>query len=452
MSSRSSELPTARRKLKESCTQCASAKVRCSKDKPYCTRCEDRNSICSYGMSQRSGRRAGSTSLVTPFQPGPTISTTNNATPQATPTQTPTPASAPVSVGDFVPATRSNGAALLPFHYSAIPMSKAGPSGQSISDLDGDALTDTSFPDMLGTYDPNLWSACDSLAWDMMDTKSPGSDLSPGSQVLSNSSLTSLDYWMNMRSDHCSNLSGNDPDINYFSAAHSISMQETPPSPTLLHKASSPDKPSSCYQTATEIIGTINAAPKSCSLVSSSRETTKPPYQQTIEQIIDTNRASIESATFILNCSCAGDQNLLSLIISIIFKIIHLYHSAAHTTSSPRTQANLNVDSFLRQTAHHVPPISASSPARAEDMQIDPCSDGPRMRAQLILGEIHRVVRLVELLSQRFQQVRTTSMGHENETLEGNWISASVFVQLEADLRQRLRVVVKDTMALLKLA
>jgi hypothetical protein len=404
MSSKRSEPSAPRKKLKESCTQCASAKVRCSKDKPQCTRCEDRNSVCSYGMSQRSGRRAGSS-----------------------------------------------------YHCSPIHLNKAGPSSQCRPDLDGNVNMEIMFPSDF-PIDRGLWSACESLGWDMMDTKSPASGLSPGSQLLGDESLTSLDQWMDMGSDHCSTLSVNDHSMHDLAMPHYTTMhQTTSPSTSTPTPISTPlnrvgslnEGPASCYETATHVIGAINSAPKSCSLATSTSEVSRP--QQTIEQVIDANRTSIESVTIILNCPCATDQNLLSLITSIVFQVIQLYHSAAHTSPQPHPQKSLIVDTFLRQTAHHVPPISAGTPA--ENTHLDTCSDVPRMRAQLILGEIHRVVRLVELLSQRFQEARVTSnrVGNdEDEVGEGNWISASVFVQLEADLRQRLRVVVKDTMAVLR--
>ncbi|KAI0409559.1 hypothetical protein F4802DRAFT_544497 [Xylaria palmicola] len=45
-----------RQKYKDSCTHCAGAKVRCSKEKPRCTRCSERGLDCSYGLSYRYGR------------------------------------------------------------------------------------------------------------------------------------------------------------------------------------------------------------------------------------------------------------------------------------------------------------------------------------------------------------------------------------------------------------
>ncbi|RMZ74755.1 hypothetical protein DV737_g5770, partial [Chaetothyriales sp. CBS 132003] len=47
-------------KLRDTCESCATAKVRCSKDKPQCSRCRTRGLRCAYGTSRRSGRASSS--------------------------------------------------------------------------------------------------------------------------------------------------------------------------------------------------------------------------------------------------------------------------------------------------------------------------------------------------------------------------------------------------------
>ncbi|KAF2211615.1 hypothetical protein CERZMDRAFT_98496 [Cercospora zeae-maydis SCOH1-5] len=49
-------------KLRDSCEICASAKVRCSKEKPSCSRCINRGLKCEYGLSRRNGRSATNSS------------------------------------------------------------------------------------------------------------------------------------------------------------------------------------------------------------------------------------------------------------------------------------------------------------------------------------------------------------------------------------------------------
>jgi hypothetical protein len=44
--------------LRSSCDSCANSKIRCSKEKPVCSRCEKRDISCSYSVPRRSGRPA----------------------------------------------------------------------------------------------------------------------------------------------------------------------------------------------------------------------------------------------------------------------------------------------------------------------------------------------------------------------------------------------------------
>ena len=44
-------------KLRESCQVCASSKLKCSKEKPTCSRCAKRGLICEYVTAKRGGRR-----------------------------------------------------------------------------------------------------------------------------------------------------------------------------------------------------------------------------------------------------------------------------------------------------------------------------------------------------------------------------------------------------------
>jgi hypothetical protein len=49
--------PNPKKKLRESCNNCAISKVKCSKDRPTCKRCEDRAMFCHFSPSMRNGKR-----------------------------------------------------------------------------------------------------------------------------------------------------------------------------------------------------------------------------------------------------------------------------------------------------------------------------------------------------------------------------------------------------------
>ena len=93
-----------------------------------------------------------------------------------------------------------------------------------------------------------------------------------------------------------------------------------------------------------------------------------------------------------------------------------------------------------------------------------------RARAQLVLGELHRVVRIVDTLSKRIREGPgrrgSSSSGSSSQSSDGKGsevgggglqggpggydISASCFAQLENDLRKHLKAVTNDTMAILR--
>ncbi|KAJ5151397.1 uncharacterized protein N7482_010649 [Penicillium canariense] len=80
-----------RRKLKESCSQCAYVKVKCSKEKPTCVRCQSRGLRCNYELSHRAGRRPASARILSADRVG---------TPRPSPPSPPRPArsSSPTSI------------------------------------------------------------------------------------------------------------------------------------------------------------------------------------------------------------------------------------------------------------------------------------------------------------------------------------------------------------------
>ena len=96
-------------------------------------------------------------------------------------------------------------------------------------------------------------------------------------------------------------------------------------------------------------------------------------------------------------------------------------------------------------------------------------SDQGRMAAQLVLSELHRVQRLVNLLSQRLESVRLRNhvassgssssldsiaedsvVGVSLSSTAGSPLSSPTFDQLEADLRKRLRAVSFETIDVLR--
>ena len=163
----------------------------------------------------------------------------------------------------------------------------------------------------------------------------------------------------------------------------------------------------------------------------------------TIHESLHLNTTSLQQATTILNCACStNNQQLLFLLAFIALKTMDRYTAAAQ-----------------------------------EADKLDRDNDGngkssSRALAQLVLGEVHRVVRIVDTLSKRMREGPGRQGGNNNRPGSssrsggggkgpgaevgarrpsgGYDISESCFAQLENDLRKHLKAVTNDTMAVLR--
>lgn len=153
-----------------------------------------------------------------------------------------------------------------------------------------------------------------------------------------------------------------------------------------------------------------------------------------------------------LQCPCLQDGYLLAIISIIVFKVVDWYAAAARETpvtddgqrpSKPYPDRQRDTLCTSEQVLQ-IPTVVGSDYVDGEDQS--------RMAAQLILGELHRVQRLVNVLSQRLKShgtrheaVSTTNnaAGGQDTPLSGEStrdLSATMMDQFEADLRKRLRV------------
>ena len=157
----------------------------------------------------------------------------------------------------------------------------------------------------------------------------------------------------------------------------------------------------------------------------------------TIHESLHLNTTSLQQASTILNCACStNNQQLLFLLAFIALKTMDRYTAAAQ-----------------------------------EADKLDRDNDGngkssSRALAQLVLGEIHRVVRIVDTLSKRMREGQGPGKNRSGSPSRGGGgkgpaevgahgpggydISESCFAQLENDLRKHLKAVTNDTMAVLR--
>lgn len=183
-------------------------------------------------------------------------------------------------------------------------------------------------------------------------------------------------------------------------------------------------------------------------------------YIPTIHSVVTENAETIDAISNMLQCPCSQDMYLLSVMSLIVFKVLGWYAAAARGTSGAAENGARGPDQPQKHRRH--------SSCHSEQVQQLPavvgsyCIDGEdqaRMAAQLVLSELHRAQRLVNLLSSRLKEHKTHSGTRNGATDGGNALvdgelsgpfSTSILEQLEADLRKRLRALSLEIVEMLR--
>jgi hypothetical protein len=139
-----------------------------------------------------------------------------------------------------------------------------------------------------------------------------------------------------------------------------------------------------------------------------------------LELVIEANKQYINQVDAMLQCQCSADGYLLTIISLIVFKILDSYGAAASESEVRKAMAD----------------------AAEEDEQ--------RVAAQRVMGELHRVQRLVKQLAKHNKRYIATEspemtpgaftlFGQQEEGEASFPFSTVKLCQLETDMRRRLR-------------
>ncbi|KAI1274000.1 hypothetical protein F5Y07DRAFT_410650 [Xylaria sp. FL0933] len=399
-------------KLRDSCHSCAVSKVKCHREKPSCSRCLRRGIACEYVATKRGGRKHTvdntSRNKVPPQQ-----STAKNTsdlthrleTPQSLDESMP-PNFGTVHTGGFnsdtsdLIGTPSN----LDFTLFA---SLLGSNSQSLSPLSTGVIAD------FGPFDVEL-SATDTSVADIF------SDGSLFESPRTNSSAAS-------------DAVGNETSVTAIPPNHTEAAAIGPDAETRCFQASlSPNEPyKSCLERALglmQIIVPINRPQEGGALA-------------TVQDIIDKNKLALEAVSSMMQCSCSVDGYLLAVASLVVLKVLSRYNAASRNIP-------------LKTTCLERPlmPRRPSSPRRQQSggciIVGNHCFQGEdqdRMKAQLVLGELHRVQSLITQLCFKLKSLATNkrqsrpNAERQMEADEMPSISALVLDQVGADLRKRLQ-------------
>ncbi|KAL4988008.1 Sterigmatocystin biosynthesis regulatory protein [Aspergillus falconensis] len=411
------------RKLRESCISCSRSKVKCNKEKPTCSRCVRRGLPCEYMVSRRTGR----TRVIGVEQPKtapPTTSTTATAPATATKAGPPAGTDSVVRTPAITTAPSPKPVAVQsPPTESELWGALLSPNASSSTDLSSLLSVNTDFGQLLASLSPSLLDGVDG-----MDTE--------------------------MNAPELSALSAAGPSSSIMQGLEGRDAIQPPSSNSTSHPC--------CLAICLDIL--MRLFPNAGVGCERPGHEGGPGKLFTIESVIEDNKQILDTVQTVLDCRCAEDEYVVTLVSLVVLKVLGWYVAVARDRSSdPGREDDFNwvtaqdsrrysVSSFEEQVLH-LPTVIGSY-----------CVDGhhqSRMAAQLVLSELYRVQRLVTQVSRRLESVRRRSSSSSSSTSssvpdsEGGLstpLSSTTLAHLEDDLRKRLRAVSSETISILRRA
>lgn len=442
------------RKLRDSCFSCSSSKVKCSKEKPTCSRCARRGLVCGYMASRRTGR----TSLLgkRPAPPPTAGDPENLARPPLhhhnsnnhinasrvrefhTPSKSPSP---PYITPALTPPSTAGTSSDNGMHPSPDVWRAILSPGPSIDDTALASLSPsaTNFDDLFASVFSPIMETSSLDAPLQSDTHLSTPPPPPSMVTLDEMSICNQDLFTN----------------DDFGMGDLVGFGTPPPEPRRC-----------CMSVALDLLMQLFPnAPTACTMPGSQPATCKVP---TMDSVISENKRIIEAITKLLDCPCSQDEYLLAIVSLVVFKIMAWYSAAAGDKSlmEPGMSAN---NPFVTRPDQAGPSSFGEHVLQVPTTIGNYCVDGndrSRMAAQLVLSELHRVQRLVNSISKRLESIRVRNCSLPSPSSASSCygdsgdsqivdakvtpLSAPTFSQLETDLRKRLRMVSSETIDILR--
>lgn len=201
-------------------------------------------------------------------------------------------------------------------------------------------------------------------------------------------------------------------------------------------------------------LGLLKDLPSPSTLCSPSVRT-QSGHAPTLYSVINCNEQTVEAISEMLQCDCTADGHLLAILAIIVLKILTWYAVVVRQTPNIDAEsAEWELPSMDRPMQKRYAPEGKRSYGVDSD-------DHVRLTGQQILSQLHRVQRLVNTLSQRFQCVGGRDGAPPTPPFDNNAdlftsietmfpFPFSIFDQMQANLRKRLRDLSAEIMDLLR--
>ncbi|KAI0486090.1 hypothetical protein F4859DRAFT_355441 [Xylaria cf. heliscus] len=382
-----------RQKYKDSCTHCAGAKVRCSKEKPRCTRCNERGLECSYGLSYRYGRLPARAKLSAAGFIDQAVTTAPSTPRELLPTCSRTPS----------PASEPNTMPISWLSESNMNMLNASTAMNGFSNLNYDAHTHGNF--MGHGYNAATTQLAPIPSTQAFQALTPTSDPMTSSPATFNtisyiSCLDTLNQPATRRqhSRSVSSASSMPSGYEYSTAAFPNASPITFGTPPETPRA----RPVQSYSASMQHDCLSQAA---ATLLSLRHEPISAQAR---------NRDMMEYILQMIDCDCfAQDSHVRIFMVLIGFEVMERYSKATRDDTA-----------------------MTSTEGILEDLQV--------------------VLKLIERLLRRLRETGTGNYtqgltpGSPSSQIRGDTISFAVFGQLEADLRKHLQGISHNTVDVLR--
>ena len=469
------------KKLKDSCTECAASKVKCTREyfqllkahmsdvsdelgsgeKPACQRCVRRNRPCVYAASRRSGR---SSVRIFAFDDSNRPSRGGEG-----------PNSNDDESFAWQPESCFNAVNNLHQDLSVAPWDE-----QTFSEFVSATMptwpAPPPQPDGSSDY-ASVSSRLSSVSGGLESQPSPGIDLS----------LPDYPCWpLEHPVDESNELlySSLTPTAPVAPVAPMLPQSAEQPTTNEIDTADHKPEPSNCLAKAMTL------------LLSLSRQ---KPFAVTLDTVLQRNREVIGEMTKILSCDCSRDGYLASILGLVLLKLLAWYSAAAsgadQTPCSTSAFGSISWTSFTDSTSTSGASTSFSSPSISSQnlagyprklsqpgyscgwesgeavLQQDSQSAAEgRKSAQVVMAELHQAQRLMKLLTTRAEERRSQQdsmnidqMSEEEQAPTGSYdsrdddnvdtsqLSESMLSHMEVEIGKRFRVVCAATIQRLRI-
>ncbi|KAF2686594.1 hypothetical protein K458DRAFT_402193 [Lentithecium fluviatile CBS 122367] len=358
-------------KLRSSCDICASAKVKCDRERPVCQRCINSGMRCNYSVSRRMGKPPRKDANGNPV---PKKSDRKNAERRTSTLSTPESESSK-TIDDNI--------------AGGIP----------------DPFAEMNFDNSILNFDqsPTLpWQDLNFLASSNNFACHGDAFLNTSGFMALENSMAFMDNWGHTEQHnelHRVSSNSSEP-ASIHSAEQSPSPSPRLPQPQHHHRSGHSRK-ESCTNLASATLQNLHLPQSSCQSNPTSAPNGPAPTAS-IDQVLATNRRAVQTFHQLLQCPCSSNSGMVLALSLIILKILSSYTAIGRSASSRPARSVISDNASGTSTPWEGERgMVMDIPISMGAYQID-AEDEMHLKLQLVINELRKVSKLVDSFQGRY--------------------------------------------------